>query len=75
MINVPLGSAPTGHMHTTDATFKRSTDDRYWSKNRYILQMKTFWPGSGIIYRGSCDQMVFPVYENISQVKNVFYLQ
>jgi len=44
-------------------------------KNRYILQTKTFWPGSGIIYHGSCDQMVFSVYENISQFKNVFYSQ
>ena len=39
---VPLGSAPNGHMHTTDAIFKNSpTDDKSvngqqkWGRKRY----------------------------------------
>jgi hypothetical protein len=44
MINVPLGSAPTGHMHTTDARIKNSpTDDKSvneqqkWDRKRYHI--------------------------------------
>lgn len=33
IVSVPLGSAPNGRMHTTDAILRESTDDRNWSKS------------------------------------------